>query len=167
MATRHSGACLLALSLLVSAACGGQTGSGSAPSSSGTTGVADLCKALCDRDARCHTLKPDCQSGCVAEVKNPNIYDSDFLASYASCLESADCSVSDDSCLTQAANQTAPNWQNDPLYLQCNQRQQECQTFSDDNCAGAIFFNTDGRQQLSSCMAQSCAAIADCLSALI
>ncbi len=157
---------LLAAALL--AGCGSSSsGSGSNAGGAAATpsDVQAACTALCNHEQACQTGSSSCVTNCFNF--SPELVRHDFIVAYTACMNSADCSKNADACVLDAANQVAPAWQQDPARQQCLDRRTACDgSFADDICGDVTTMTALGRQQIATCLAKSCDAIADCITAL-
>jgi hypothetical protein len=157
---------VVALGTLTYGCSTGSGGSGSGADGASSADLDEFCAALCSREERCDGLTQDCMNTCPGDIDQPGNFRKDFFDAYTACLNSAACDVNEDDCLDQAVTTIYPNWADDPLLQRCFARQDECASFSDDFCGGALFTTAPARQKFAACLDQACESVAACFDEL-
>ncbi len=162
------GALIAALVVGCSSGGSGQSGTIGGGGAAGTAADAQsLCTAICNHQTQCGTAAPTCNTDCLQQLGAPAKYRQDFLQAYATCVDKADCSTNTDDCTLTAANQVAPDWQQDADRQSCENRYNECQnSFVDDICGSVALMTASGRQQVADCLSKPCDQISACLDAI-
>ena len=158
---------IVAISLGTVGACGSV-----ASSVSQRAGASEACRAQCEWDARCGGVdSPECASVCENAFGDAEAnIKPEFFERMASCFPTLPCDRNDDECVEGQALAMSPNLDQDPVYLRCLEREQDCgeDVFEVLRCLiGPAILIELKKQELAQCLELACSEIEPCQSALL